>query len=58
MTSEQVRLIPGEDPDDVVGRAKAEHQPIKTFCLFSGGGDTWEAFGFPGPAQHGRALFA
>lgn len=120
MTGEQVRLIPGEDPDDVVGRAKAEHQPIRTYCLFSGGGDsmvtahrcrdhydelvfidtgtavpgviefvheaaawlgkpvrimeqdfdafrllvlggvdwkgdTWEALGFPGPAQHGRA---
>lgn len=118
--SEQIRLIPGEDPDDLVLRAKAVHRPIASVCLFSGGGDSmvtahrcrehydelvfidtgtsvpgvedfvreaaewlgkplrimrhdfdayrllvcggldwkgdeWEAFGFPGPAQHGRA---
>lgn len=37
---EQTRLIPGEDPDDLVERAKSEHEPIRTFCLFSGGGDS------------------
>lgn len=37
---EQARLLPGEDPDALVARAKAEHDPIRTFCLFSGGGDS------------------
>ena len=38
--AEQIRLIPGEDPDDLVERAKEEHAPLRTFCLFSGGGDS------------------
>ncbi|HEU5061726.1 MAG TPA: phosphoadenosine phosphosulfate reductase family protein [Solirubrobacterales bacterium] len=28
------------DPDDLVAEAKARWQPIKTYCLFSGGGDS------------------
>jgi 3'-phosphoadenosine 5'-phosphosulfate sulfotransferase (PAPS reductase)/FAD synthetase len=38
--SDQQRLLPGEDPDDLIERAGAEHKPIATFCLFSGGGDS------------------
>ena len=38
--AEQIRLIPGEDPDDLVERAKEEHAPLRTFGLFSGGGDS------------------
>lgn len=38
--TDQIRLLPGEDPDDLVTKAKAEHNPIRTFCLFSGGGDS------------------
>lgn len=37
---EQTRLIPGLDPDALIEEAKAEHSPIATFCLFSGGGDS------------------
>lgn len=43
MTSQSerdLRLFPGEDPDAIVAKAKAEHSPIATFCLFSGGGDS------------------
>jgi 3'-phosphoadenosine 5'-phosphosulfate sulfotransferase (PAPS reductase)/FAD synthetase len=29
-----------EDPDQVVTRAKAEHKPVATWCLFSGGNDS------------------
>ncbi len=29
-----------EDPDQVVARAKAEHKPVATWCLFSGGNDS------------------
>lgn len=29
-----------EDPDDVIARAKAEHKPVATWCLFSGGNDS------------------
>jgi 3'-phosphoadenosine 5'-phosphosulfate sulfotransferase (PAPS reductase)/FAD synthetase len=36
----QMRLFPGEDPDEVIAQAKVEHKPIRTFCLFSGGGDS------------------
>jgi 3'-phosphoadenosine 5'-phosphosulfate sulfotransferase (PAPS reductase)/FAD synthetase len=110
---DQLSILPGIDPDDLVAEAKREHAPIETVCLFSGGndstvlahrcrehydrlvfidtgtavpgvrefvesfaewigkpltvheagdafrrmvlGDTGPAFGFPGPAQHGRA---
>ena len=38
--AEQIRLLPGEDPDDLVRRAKEGHKPIRTFCLFSGGNDS------------------
>ncbi|MGN6216541.1 MAG: phosphoadenosine phosphosulfate reductase domain-containing protein [Solirubrobacterales bacterium] len=30
----------GRDPDELVAEAKARWQPIKTYCLFSGGGDS------------------
>lgn len=116
----QLSILPRVDPDDLIAEATAEHEPIATVCLFSGGndsaatahrcrehfddlvwldtgtavpgvedfvrefadwlgkplrilrhefdafrllvlggtdwkGDEWEAFGFPGPPQHGRA---
>jgi 3'-phosphoadenosine 5'-phosphosulfate sulfotransferase (PAPS reductase)/FAD synthetase len=38
--NEHLRLLPGEDPDELISRAHAEHKPIATFCLFSGGGDS------------------
>lgn len=37
---EALRLLPGEHPDELVERARAEHAPIATFCLFSGGNDS------------------
>jgi len=113
MSAEQLSILPGIDPDELIAEAKREHIPIETVCLFSGGndstvlahrcrehydrlvfidtgtavpgvrefvesfaewigksltvheagdafrrmvlGDTGPAFGFPGPAQHGRA---
>jgi 3'-phosphoadenosine 5'-phosphosulfate sulfotransferase (PAPS reductase)/FAD synthetase len=38
--TEQIRLLPGADPDDLVVAAKTDHAPIRTFCLFSGGNDS------------------
>jgi len=38
--TEQIALLPGLDPDELVAEAKAEHQPIRTVALFSGGGDS------------------
>lgn len=38
--TEVLRLLPGEDPDELIAAARAEHKPIATFCLFSGGGDS------------------
>jgi 3'-phosphoadenosine 5'-phosphosulfate sulfotransferase (PAPS reductase)/FAD synthetase len=38
--SDQLSILPKLDPDDLVAEAKAKHQPIATFCLFSGGGDS------------------
>lgn len=38
--SEQLRMIPGLDPDDLIAEAKARWQPIKTYCMFSGGNDS------------------
>ena len=38
--SEQLSILPKLDPDDLVHTAKTEHKPIRTFCLFSGGGDS------------------
>ena len=35
-----LRLIPRETPEDWIEKAKAEHDPIRTFCLFSGGSDS------------------
>lgn len=35
-----LRLIERETPEDWIARAKEEHDPIRTFCLFSGGSDS------------------
>jgi 3'-phosphoadenosine 5'-phosphosulfate sulfotransferase (PAPS reductase)/FAD synthetase len=35
-----IRLIPGENADDLIACAAAEHKPVATLCLFSGGGDS------------------
>jgi 3'-phosphoadenosine 5'-phosphosulfate sulfotransferase (PAPS reductase)/FAD synthetase len=37
---EWLRLLPAEDPDALVSHARAEHSPVASFCLFSGGGDS------------------
>lgn len=37
---EQASLLAAEQPDEVIARALAEHSPIATYCLFSGGGDS------------------
>lgn len=31
---------PAEDPDELVAAARAEHQPVAVWCLFSGGNDS------------------
>lgn len=38
--SEQLRLLPGLDPDALIAEAKERWDPIKTFCMFSGGNDS------------------
>lgn len=38
--TEQLRMLPGRDPDALVAEAQARWQPIKTFCMFSGGNDS------------------
>lgn len=38
--SEQLRLLPGADPDALVVRAKQRWRPIATYCMFSGGNDS------------------
>lgn len=38
--SSHLRTIEIETPEDWIARAKEEHKPIKTFCLFSGGSDS------------------
>lgn len=42
MSVEMPRLWGGEriEPDELVERAKREHRPVATFCLFSGGNDS------------------
>lgn len=35
-----LRLIDRETPEDWIKKAKNEHDPIRTFCLFSGGSDS------------------
>lgn len=35
-----LQLIPRDNPEDWIARAKEKHQPIRTFCLFSGGSDS------------------
>lgn len=38
--NEQTRLFAYRSPHDLIAQAKAEHQPIRTVCLFSGGNDS------------------
>jgi 3'-phosphoadenosine 5'-phosphosulfate sulfotransferase (PAPS reductase)/FAD synthetase len=38
--TDQLNLLPGEDPDDLIARARSEHGPKATYCLFSGGNDS------------------
>lgn len=37
---EPLTLLPKRDPDELIAHAKAEHQPVTTVCLFSGGNDS------------------
>lgn len=37
---EQLRMLPGEDPDKLIARARQRHSPIASWCLFSGGNDS------------------
>jgi len=36
----QLSLVDGRTPEAIVAAALAEHRPIATYCLFSGGGDS------------------
>lgn len=39
--NDQIRLLPGEDPDEVISRAyEVAVSPVDIICLFSGGGDS------------------
>lgn len=38
--NEQIRLLAGEDPELLIARAREEHEPIASYCLFSGGHDS------------------
>lgn len=38
--TEQLRLVPGEDPDRLLAMAKERWNPIRTYCMFSGGNDS------------------
>jgi 3'-phosphoadenosine 5'-phosphosulfate sulfotransferase (PAPS reductase)/FAD synthetase len=38
--SDQIRLLPAQDPDALIERARAQYNPIASFCLFSGGHDS------------------
>jgi 3'-phosphoadenosine 5'-phosphosulfate sulfotransferase (PAPS reductase)/FAD synthetase len=38
--TEQLALLRGEDPDDLVARVRGEHDPTASYCLFSGGNDS------------------
>lgn len=37
---EQVSLLPRVEPNALIARVKAEHEPVATVCLFSGGHDS------------------
>jgi 3'-phosphoadenosine 5'-phosphosulfate sulfotransferase (PAPS reductase)/FAD synthetase len=43
MDDEQLRLLPGQDPDALVAEAKARWNPVHTYCMFSGGNDSMAA---------------
>lgn len=38
--TEQLSVLPKQSPDEIVQRARAEHHPVASFCLFSGGHDS------------------
>lgn len=38
--SEQLSVLPTIDPDELIVSTKAEHKPVATVCLFSGGNDS------------------
>jgi 3'-phosphoadenosine 5'-phosphosulfate sulfotransferase (PAPS reductase)/FAD synthetase len=40
MSHTALRLLPSVDPDDLVAQVKAEHRPVGTVALFSGGHDS------------------
>jgi hypothetical protein len=35
-----LRPLKQEDPDELIALARAEHEPVATWCLFSGGNDS------------------
>jgi 3'-phosphoadenosine 5'-phosphosulfate sulfotransferase (PAPS reductase)/FAD synthetase len=38
--SEQLSVLPKQDPDELVHKAREEFSPVASFCLFSGGHDS------------------
>lgn len=36
----QLSILPKQNPDELIRKAREEHQPVATFCLFSGGKDS------------------
>jgi 3'-phosphoadenosine 5'-phosphosulfate sulfotransferase (PAPS reductase)/FAD synthetase len=40
LPQEQISLLPQVDPDELIMRVKADHKPVATVCLFSGGHDS------------------
>lgn len=38
--TDQLSILPKQDPDALVAQARAEHDPVAAFCLFSGGHDS------------------
>lgn len=39
-SGDQLSILPALDPFDLIREARDEHQPIASFCLFSGGNDS------------------
>lgn len=37
---DQLTILPKQNPDELIRKAREEHQPVNTFCLFSGGKDS------------------
>lgn len=40
MSGEQLSILGKQDPDELIRQAVAEHQPVASYCLFSGGNDS------------------